>query len=373
MKPEFCGKCKPEGMINVRAKICEHSECQKQASYGFNGTVQFCGPHKEKGMEHAGKRCLKCNKQPHFAKPGEKPEYCFEHKEEGMVDVVHKKCEFKDCNRQPTHNYPDQKRGSRCSSHAEKGMVSVQSKKCMSCSKTAIFGKDEFSRPSVCQDHFIEGYKNIFEERQCSKCVADYEVIINDVKYCFEHCPEKDYEAAIRRLCKYCDIREDVSHVCAACMRRRHKKEYAIVRHLRREIKVDFVHDEIITDQQCSRKRPDVYFELPDRVIIVEIDERQHVDYNEICECSRMSEIVGAIGGREVTFIRYNPDTVRWKGKPFKPEQAERIDLLVNVIKDELVRGPTGFKVKLMQLWFDDSLEEYTPCKIEDITLGVAI
>jgi len=39
----------------------------------------------------------------------------------------------------------------------------------------------------------------------------------------------------------------------------------------------------------------------------------------------------------------------------------------------ELVRGPTGFKVKLMQLWFDDLLEEYTPCKIEDITLGVAI
>ena len=29
MKPEFCGKCKLEGMINVRNKVCEHSECQK--------------------------------------------------------------------------------------------------------------------------------------------------------------------------------------------------------------------------------------------------------------------------------------------------------------------------------------------------------
>jgi hypothetical protein len=29
--------------------------------------------------------------------------------------------------------------------------------------------------------------------------------------------------------------------------------------------------------------------------------------------------------------------------------------------------------VKLMQLWYDDDLEEYTPCKIEDITYLVAI
>ena len=45
----------------------------------------------------------------------------------------------------------------------------------------------------------------------------------------------------------------------------------------------------------------------------------------------------------------------------------------MNVVKDEIAREISGFEVKLMQLWYDDDLEEYTPCKIEDITHLVAI
>ena len=74
-----------------------------------------------------------------------------------------------------------------------------------------------------------------------------------------------------------------------------------------------------------------------------------------------------------MTFIRYNPDTVRWKGKAFKPKADERIDLLTNVLKDELVQEKNTFEVKLMQLWFDDNLDDYTPCKTMDITSTVTI
>ena len=52
---------------------------------------------------------------------------------------------------------------------------------------------------------------------------------------------------------------------------------------------------QIIADQECSRKSPDVYFDLPDRVVIVEIDEHQHKIYDEGCSCARMCEIVAAI------------------------------------------------------------------------------
>jgi very-short-patch-repair endonuclease len=51
--------------------------------------------------------------------------------------------------------------------------------------------------------------------------------------------------------------------------------------------------------QGCSKRRPDVYFELLKHCIIVEIDENQHKAstkteaYKDICECAQLSEIVG--------------------------------------------------------------------------------
>ena len=145
-----------------------------RASFGFNGKKQFCGKHQLKGMVQIGKpTCLKCSKQPTFNIPGEtKGLYCFEHKKEGMKDVVNKKCEAKDCEKQPNYNYPDQKRGVRCAAHAEEGMVDVTKTKCKSCSATAIFGKTEKSRASVCEKHFIEGYVNVMEAKQCSRVLG---------------------------------------------------------------------------------------------------------------------------------------------------------------------------------------------------------
>ena len=375
MVPEYCSEHKLDDMVDVHSKLCEHDQCTVRASFGFNGKKQFCGKHQLKGMVQIGKpTCLKCSKQPVFNIPGEKKGlYCFDHQKPGMKNVVSKRCEAKDCEKQPNFNYPDQKRGVRCAAHAEEDMVDVKRTKCKSCCATAIFGKTEKSRASVCEKHFIEDYVNVVKAKQCSRCLANYEVIVDGVKFCFDHCPDKDYEVAVKRICRYCDAREDVAHVCVSCSHRQHIKEYAVVRHLRKTIEQPFIHDKIIADQECSRKRPDVYFDLPDRVVIVEIDEHQHKTYDEGCSCARMCEIVAAIGGRSVVFIRYNPDSCKWKGKAFKVHPAERIDLLVNVVKDEIAREISGFEVKLMQLWYDDDLEEYTPCKIEDITHLVAI
>ena len=35
----------------------------------------------------------------------------------------------------------------------------------------------------------------------------------------------------------------------------------------------------------------------------------EQICYEESCECARLSEIVGGIGGRPVTMIRFNPDS----------------------------------------------------------------
>ena len=78
--------------------------------------------------------------------------------------------------------------------------------------------------------------------------------------------------------------------------------------------------------------RPDIYFELTKHCVIVEIDENQHNSYQDSCECARINEIVSGIGGKSVIMIRYNPDTIKNKGKKINISNAERIDLLVTIL-----------------------------------------
>ena len=125
--------------------------------------------------------------------------------------------------------------------------------------------------------------------------------------------------------------------------------------------------------QGCSKKRPDIYFELPTHCLIVEIDENQHNTYEDTCECARINEIVNGIGGKPVIIIRYNPDIIRNNGKNKNISQNERIDLLINTIKKELVYVYDLFIVKIIQLYYNDNYEIYQPIKEEIITDKVCI
>ena len=86
--------------------------------------------------------------------------------------------------------------------------------------------------------------------------------------------------------------------------------------------------------QGCSMKRPDIYFELGKHCLIIEIDENQHNSYQDSCECAKINEIVNEIGGRSVIIIRYNPDIIRNNGKIVKIDTSDRLDLLVETIKE---------------------------------------
>jgi hypothetical protein len=125
--------------------------------------------------------------------------------------------------------------------------------------------------------------------------------------------------------------------------------------------------------QGCSKKRPDIYFDLDKHCVIVEIDENQHNTYGESCECARINEIVNGIGGKSVIIIRYNPDVVKNKNKIITIKQSDRIDFLVKTIKEELVKDYDTFIVKTIQLYYNDDYEEYKNIKEEDITDLVCI
>jgi hypothetical protein len=69
-----------------------------------------------------------------------------------------------------------------------------------------------------------------------------------------------------------------------------------------------WIHDKRITDG-CSFRRPDLICDLGSHVIIIEIDEGQHTDYNTMCENKRIMELSRDIGHRPLVIIRFNPDS----------------------------------------------------------------
>ena len=120
--------------------------------------------------------------------------------------------------------------------------------------------------------------------------------------------------------------------------------------------------------QGCSKKRPDIYFDLHTHCVIVEVDENQHNTYEDTCECARINEIVNGVGGRSVIIIRYNPDIVRNRGKQIMIHPGVRVDLLVETIKAELGKSYDTFMVKTVQLFYDDNYDVYQEIKEENIT-----
>jgi len=58
----------------------------------------------------------------------------------------------------------------------------------------------------------------------------------------------------------------------------------------------------------CSKRRPDLLLDMGSHIIIVEIDENQHADYDCSCEHKRLMELSQDLQHRSIVFIRFNPD-----------------------------------------------------------------
>jgi hypothetical protein len=341
----------------------------------------YCSEHKKDGMiDLKHKKCIEdgCIKSPSFNKLNEKsPSYCSEHKKDGMIDLKHKSCIKEGCLISPSFNAPSESNPLFCAEHKLEGMVCTRTrnKNCQSpkCKETPIFGLRN-KKPQFCLKHKQINMINLILENKCSilECNEEYDNIIDITKYCSNHTPENSF-IGVKRLCKFCDIKEESKFICKDCKKIQNKKEWAIVRYLRKAINTKFDYNSSKMLQGCSKKRPDIYFDLDKHCVIVEIDENQHNTYGESCECARINEIVNGIGGKSVIIIRYNPDVVKNKNKIITIKQSDRIDFLVKTIKEELVKDYDTFIVKTIQLYYNDDYEEYKNIKEEDITDLVCI
>ena len=69
----------------------------------------------------------------------------------------------------------------------------------------------------------------------------------------------------------------------------------------------DWVADKRVQDG-CSRRRPDLLLDMGSHIIIIEVDENKHTDYDCSCEHKRLMELSQDLQHRPIVFIRFNPD-----------------------------------------------------------------
>ena len=69
----------------------------------------------------------------------------------------------------------------------------------------------------------------------------------------------------------------------------------------------DWVHDKKV-ESGCSKRRPDLMCDFGSHIIIIEIDENKHSEYDCSCENKQLMELSLDLSHRPIVFIRFNPD-----------------------------------------------------------------
>ena len=254
----YCKYHKIDGMVNVKHKKCKSEGCDKIPNFNIPGASKglYCKDHKEAGMENVkNKRCevQGCDKYPIYNEPGEsKGLYCVDHKEAGMEDVKHKKCESKGCKIRPYYNKPGEKSGLYCVDHKTDDMEDVKNKRCKNDWCNTISNPKYEGYCAFCFSH-------MFPDNEKSKNYKTKEIAVRD--YILERYPNFNW-------------------IC----------------------------DKIIQGG-CYKRRPDLMLDLEYQVIIIEVDENQHISYDCTCENKRLMEISQDINHRNLIFIRFNPDS----------------------------------------------------------------
>ena len=252
----FCKDCKTDDMIDVSHTKCITCKIKRPSfnNIGKKNTL-YCADCKTDDMvDVISKMCCKCNlKHPIFNIPGEKQgKYCLDCKTNEMVDVKNKKCII--CKQKiPNFNIPSKNNGEYCADCKTDEMVDVKNKKCKQCDNVQI-------------SHSIKKYKGY-----CLRCFI----------YLFPDEPvSRNYKT----------------------------KEYAVVEYIKENFeKYKWIYNKKIYGG-VSNRLPDLFLELKNQIIIIEIDENQHNFYDCSCDNKRLMEISLDVKHKPIVFIRFNPD-----------------------------------------------------------------
>jgi len=316
---------------NSNMRKCSGPECTKAAIFGLSkgDSKKYCKAHKTPEMtDIVNKKCLNCNKIPLFNFKGLKERlYCNEHKQPNMVNIVHRTCKEGDCTTQASYNlegeYADY-----CEKHKTEEMITViYGKKCKrdGCEVRPSFNYEGVKNRLYCSTHKLDGMicidGNYCIEPDC-KISANYNYDGEKPIYCAKH--RKDnmvdiYNPRCKTPLCYTKVGKKFEGYCMFCfihtfpdraiVKNYKTRESATVKHIMTEFpSFTWRHDKRVLNG-CSARRPDLLLDLGYQVVIVEIDEDQHRNYDCSCENKRIMELSRDVNHRPIVFIRFNPDS----------------------------------------------------------------
>jgi len=326
----------------VKIKTCIKDGCSTHPSYNFAGEKRgiYCNKHRLVDMiDVRNKSCSYdgCRTQPSYNFAGEKRGiYCDKHKLDDMIDVIHKTCSYEDCSStRPSYNFAGEKRGIYCNKHRLVDMIDVRNKSCSydGCRTQPSYNFAGEKRGIYCDKHKLDDMINIVS-KTCSydgcRTQPSYNFAGEKLGiYCDKH-KLVDMINVISKSCKstWCSTQVSNKYYDGYCLRcfiylfpdkpvsRNYKtKEYSVLDFIKTKFsELDFIADKIISGG-CSRRRPDLLLDMLYQIIIIEIDENQHTDYNCSCQNKRLMELSQDLGHRPIVFIRFNPDDYKKDGK----------------------------------------------------------
>jgi hypothetical protein len=318
-RPKCCGKCKTEGMINIRDRKCK---CGKTfPSFNLEGNLksEYCADCKEDGMIQVLKRTkCKCGVSPSYNFKGLPVRYCVNCKEDGMIRVNDPVC--KCGTNYPIYNFRG-KTPKYCRLCKEDGMITITGTRCK-CGTKATFN-----------------YEGI-PPRFCKKCKESDMIIIYQAK-----CKGQDGYCPVignpkyRGYCTFCFAHTFPLDPLTP-MIRRNTKEIAVRNYINSEFE-GFQHDKALWIEHCEcdhRRRIDHYKMINNTYLCIETDENQHKYYNKEDEKSRYNDLFMMHGGKFI-FIRFNPDKyVDSNNEKCNPSLESRYQVLQDEINTQLAR-----------------------------------
>jgi hypothetical protein len=293
-KALYCKEHRKHNMVNVKSKTCIEPNCKTQPSFNIEGQSKalYCCVHKKENMvDVKSKTCieLNCKTLPSYNIEGKKSLYCSVHKKENMVNVISKTCIEPDCKTQPSYNIEGQKEALYCSIHKKDNMVNVKSKTCIEpdCKKQPTFNIEGKKEGLYCSVHKKENMVNVIS-KTCKTPMCSIRVQEKYNGYCYFCFIHMFPDSPITKNYK--------------------TKEKTVVEYITKIFsQYTWITDKKIQDG-CSRRRPDLLLDMGEQILIIEIDENQHTDYDCSCENKRLMEISQDLGHRPIIFIRFNPD-----------------------------------------------------------------
>jgi hypothetical protein len=122
--------------------------------------------------------------------------------------------------------------------------------------------------------------------------------------------------------------------------------------------------DKVIENSVCGKERPDFVFDCGTHVVILEVDEHQHRERAEECECVRMVNLFHSFGGLPVKFVRYNPDKYKKNGRSLNPSVGTRMNVLHTHLEYALHDEPVSL-LSVKHLFYNNELETTVFNKID--------